>query len=55
MAWNPLSRIPTSRHLYAGLKRRILDVAQLRLRFCSVGQAKSAANPGVVIAALAAN
>jgi len=37
---------PSSRHLRPGLNCKILDVALLRLRFCSIGQVKSAANPG---------
>jgi len=41
-----LTRIPSSRHLRPGLNRKILDVALLRLRFCSISQVKSAANPG---------
>jgi hypothetical protein len=40
--------LPPSRHLRPGLKRKILGVALLRLRSCSIGQVKSAANPGAV-------
>jgi hypothetical protein len=32
-----------------GLNRKILDVALPRLRFCSIGQIESAANPGAIL------
>src|SRR6266567_6007347 len=43
---------PSSEHLCPALNRKILDVALLRLRFRSIGQAKSAPNPGAAFAAV---
>jgi hypothetical protein len=42
------SRIPSSGHLLLRLNRKILNVAQLRLRFCSIGATESGPNPGVI-------
>jgi hypothetical protein len=42
------SRIPSSGHLWLRLNRKILNVALLRLRFCSIGAAKSNPNPGAI-------
>jgi hypothetical protein len=42
------SRIPSSGHLWLRLNRKILNVALLRLRFCSIVAAKSNPNPGAI-------
>jgi hypothetical protein len=42
------SRIPSLGHLLLRLNRKILNVAQLRLRFCSIGATESGPNPGVI-------
>ena len=41
-------RIPYSRRLCPVLNRKILDIALLRLRFCSIVPAKSDINPGAI-------
>ncbi len=46
-AWNEITVtlcISASGHLWLGLNHKILDVALLRLRFCSIGPAKSVQN-----------
>jgi hypothetical protein len=47
--WTEIAaRILSSRHLWTVLNRKILDVALLRLRFCSISPAKSGINPGAI-------
>ncbi|MCA1765108.1 MAG: hypothetical protein LC633_02485 [Desulfobulbaceae bacterium] len=43
-----LRKFPASGHLWSRLNRKILDVALLRLRFCSIVATKSDPNPGAI-------
>ncbi|MBU0498793.1 MAG: hypothetical protein KJ867_01900 [Gammaproteobacteria bacterium] len=39
----------SSGHIWPNLNRKILDVALLRLRFCSIGSTKSDLNPSAIL------